>query len=65
MTAARTRPPSYASGIPGNRTPKRRQISAVRSGSDLPERYAIEFQPERTAEICQAYGVRFPGLPED
>ena len=33
--------------------------------SDLPERYAIEFQPERTAEICKAYGVRFPGLPED
>ena len=32
--------------------------------SDLPVRYAIEFQPERTAEICQAYGVRFPGLPE-
>ena len=33
--------------------------------SDLPERYAIEFQPERTAEICKAYGVRFPGLPEE
>ena len=30
--------------------------------SDLPERYAIEFQPERTAEICRLYGVRFPGL---
>ena len=37
----------------------------VLPNSDLPERYAIEFQPERTAEICQAYGVRFPGLPDD
>ena len=37
----------------------------VLPNSDLPERYAIEFQPERTAEICQTYGVRFPGLPED
>jgi mannose-6-phosphate isomerase-like protein (cupin superfamily) len=37
----------------------------VLPNSDLPERYAIEFQPERTAEICKAYGVRFPGLPED
>ena len=32
-------------------------------GSDLPERYAIEFQPERTAEICERFGVRFPGMP--
>jgi mannose-6-phosphate isomerase-like protein (cupin superfamily) len=30
-------------------------------GSDLPERYAIEFQPERTAEICERFGVGFPG----
>ena len=37
----------------------------VLPNADLPERYAIEFQPERTAEICQTYGVRFPGLPED
>ena len=37
----------------------------VLPNSDLPERYAIEFQPERTAEICKAYGVRFPGLPEE
>jgi mannose-6-phosphate isomerase-like protein (cupin superfamily) len=37
----------------------------VLPNSDLPERYAIEFQPERTAEICQTYGVRFPGMPED
>jgi mannose-6-phosphate isomerase-like protein (cupin superfamily) len=29
--------------------------------SDLPTRYAIEFQPERTAEICETYGLRFPG----
>jgi mannose-6-phosphate isomerase-like protein (cupin superfamily) len=33
--------------------------------SDLPQRYALEFQPERTAEICRKYGVRFPGLPVD
>ena len=37
----------------------------VLPNSDLPQRYAIEFQPERTAEICEAYGVRFPGLPEE
>ena len=37
----------------------------VLPNSGLPERYAIEFQPERTAEICKTYGVRFPGLPED
>jgi mannose-6-phosphate isomerase-like protein (cupin superfamily) len=37
----------------------------VLPNSDLPERYAIEFQPERTAEICQTYGVRFPGMPEE
>jgi mannose-6-phosphate isomerase-like protein (cupin superfamily) len=36
----------------------------VLPGSDLPERYAIEFQPERTAEICARFGVRFPGMPE-
>jgi len=36
----------------------------VLPGSDLPERYAIEFQPERTAEICRRFGVRFPGMPE-
>ena len=30
-------------------------------GSDLPERYAIEFQPERTAEICERFGVGVPG----
>jgi len=36
----------------------------VLPGSDLPERYAIEFQPERTAEICEKYGVRFPGMPD-
>jgi uncharacterized cupin superfamily protein len=36
----------------------------VLANSDLPERYAIEFRPERTAEICQTYGVRFPGLTD-
>src|SRR3954469_921007 len=34
----------------------------VLASSDLPERFAIEFQPERTMEICQTYGLRFPGL---
>jgi mannose-6-phosphate isomerase-like protein (cupin superfamily) len=33
----------------------------VLPSSDLPGRYAIEFQPERTAEICERFGVRFPG----
>ena len=36
----------------------------VLPGSDLPERFAIEFQPERTADICRAYDVRFPGMPQ-
>jgi mannose-6-phosphate isomerase-like protein (cupin superfamily) len=35
----------------------------VLPNSDLPERYALEFQPEKTLEICRTYGVRFPGLP--
>ena len=34
----------------------------VLANSDLSERYAIEFQPERIADICQTYGLRFPGL---
>jgi len=34
----------------------------VLANSDLPERYAIEFQPERIADICQTYGLRFPGV---
>jgi len=34
----------------------------VLASSDLPERYAIEFQPERIADICQTYGLRFPGV---
>jgi quercetin dioxygenase-like cupin family protein len=36
----------------------------VLANSDLPERFAIEFQPERTMEICQTYGLRFPGLTD-
>jgi mannose-6-phosphate isomerase-like protein (cupin superfamily) len=36
----------------------------VLANSDLPERYAIEFRPERTAEICQTHGLRFPGLTD-
>jgi len=36
----------------------------VLANSDLPERYAIEFRPERTTEICQTYGLRFPGLTD-
>ena len=34
----------------------------VLANSDLPQRYAIEFQPERIADICQTYGLRFPGV---
>ena len=34
----------------------------VLANSDLPERYAIEFQPERIADICRTYGLRFPGV---
>jgi len=34
----------------------------VLASSDLPERYAIEFQPERITDICQTYGLRFPGV---
>jgi mannose-6-phosphate isomerase-like protein (cupin superfamily) len=36
----------------------------VLANSDLPERFGIEFRPERTAEICQTYGLRFPGLTD-
>ena len=36
----------------------------VLANSDIPERYAIEFQPERTMEICQTYKLRFPGLTD-
>ena len=39
-------------------------VGDVLPGSDLPERYAIEFRPELTAEICAAHGLRFPGMPE-
>jgi mannose-6-phosphate isomerase-like protein (cupin superfamily) len=34
----------------------------VLANSDLPQRYAIEFQPERIADICQTHGLRFPGV---
>ena len=34
----------------------------VLPNSDLPERYAIEFQPERTAEICQNVRGAIPRL---
>jgi len=34
----------------------------VLANSDLPERYAIEFQPERIVDICRTYGLRFPGF---
>lgn len=37
----------------------------VLANSDLPERFAIEFQPERTMEICRTYGLRFPGLTDE
>lgn len=33
---------------------------AVLAGSDLPGRYAIEFQPESIARLCQEHGLRYP-----
>jgi hypothetical protein len=36
----------------------------VLANSDLPERYAIEFQPERIADICRTDGLRFPGFTD-
>jgi mannose-6-phosphate isomerase-like protein (cupin superfamily) len=32
--------------------------------SDLPERYAIEFRPDQTRQICLTHGLRFPGVAE-
>ena len=32
--------------------------------SDLPARYAIEFQPESVAELCREHGLVFPIEPE-
>jgi hypothetical protein len=29
--------------------------------SDLPVRYAIEFQPETIARLCQQHGLVYPG----
>jgi quercetin dioxygenase-like cupin family protein len=29
--------------------------------SDLPVRYAIEFQPETIARLCEQHGLRYPG----
>lgn len=31
--------------------------------SDIPARFAIEFRPESVPELCQAHGLRFPGMP--
>lgn len=31
--------------------------------TDLPARFAIEFRPESIPELCQRYGLRFPGAP--
>ena len=33
---------------------------AVLAGSDLPMRYAIEFQPESIARLCQQHGLVYP-----
>ena len=33
---------------------------AVLAGSDLPTRYAIEFQPESIARLCQQHGLLYP-----
>jgi mannose-6-phosphate isomerase-like protein (cupin superfamily) len=33
------------------------------AGSDLPMRYAVEFEPESVPRLCQAHGLRFPGVP--
>jgi quercetin dioxygenase-like cupin family protein len=42
-------------------------VAAVNPGvvlrdSDLPERYAIEFQPESIPQLCREHGLRFPGI---
>ncbi len=34
---------------------------AVLAGSDLPARYAIEFQPESIARLCQEHNLVYPG----
>ena len=34
---------------------------AVLAGSDLPARYAIDFQPESIARLCQEHGLVYPG----
>lgn len=33
----------------------------VLAGSDLPARYAIEFQPESIARLCREHGLVYPG----
>jgi mannose-6-phosphate isomerase-like protein (cupin superfamily) len=33
----------------------------VLGGSDLPARYALEFQPESIARLCREHGLVFPG----
>lgn len=35
----------------------------VLGSSDLPERYAIEFQPESIPVLCREHGLVFPGMP--
>jgi mannose-6-phosphate isomerase-like protein (cupin superfamily) len=35
----------------------------VLADSDLPLRYAIEFQPESVVRLCQEHDLRFPGMP--
>lgn len=35
----------------------------VLGSSDLPARYAIEFQPESVMRLCQEHNLVFPGMP--
>ena len=35
---------------------------AVLAHSDLPSRYAIEFERESVPRLCEAHGLRFPGF---
>ena len=35
---------------------------AILPGSDLPARYAIEFQPESIAQLCEQHGLMYPAM---
>ena len=34
----------------------------VLAGSDIPARYAIEFEPESIARLCERHGLRYPAI---